>query len=76
MNACSIMGDVKIAADYEAAAELIKKLNEMFGFELDVEPLLKEAKETEREILKQLQKLQKTKDLTTERFEAKPPMYA
>jgi len=76
IGAFSIMGDVKVAADYEAAAELIKKLNEMLQLNLSIEPLLKEAKETEKELVKQLERLQKTRDISVEKFEEeKTPMY-
>lgn len=75
IEACSIMGNVKIAADYEAAAELIKKLNEILELNIVVEPLLKEARETEKELMKQLERIQKTKDPAVERFESRTPMY-
>ena len=69
------MGNVKIAADYEAAAELIKKLNQILGLNIAVEPLLKEARETEKELMKQLERLQKTRDTSVEKFEGRTPMY-
>ena len=57
IEACSILGNVEIAADYKAAAELIKKLSEMLGLSIDVKPLLKEAKETEKALLDQLREM-------------------
>lgn len=74
INAVSIMGNVKIAADYEAAAELIKKVNEILKLNIKVEPLIKEARETEKELIAQLQKLKETKD-SAQKFEDKTPMY-
>ncbi|AJF60207.1 MAG: hypothetical protein QT03_C0001G0712 [archaeon GW2011_AR10] len=70
----SILGNVKIAADYQAAAEVLKKLNELLSLKIDVKPLLNEAKEVERELLKQLQTTKQTKD-SAEKFEPKAPMY-
>ncbi|MFH1256243.1 MAG: PAC2 family protein [Candidatus Diapherotrites archaeon] len=72
LEAISIMGNVKIAADYEAAAELLKKLNEIIGLEINIEPLLKEAKETEKELLKQMQRVRETHE-TVNRLESKTP---
>ena len=74
MEAISILGNVRNIADYKAAAELIKKLNEMLGLNINIEPLLKEAKETEKELLKHLQQLKKTNQVV-EKFEGKTPMY-
>lgn len=73
IEAFSIMGNVKVAADYEAAVAIIKKLNLMLNLNIKVEPLLKEAKETEAELIKHLEKLQKTTD-GTQKFEEKAPM--
>ncbi len=74
MEACSILGNVNVAADYKAAAALIEKLNEMAGLKLDVKPLLKEAKETEKQLIEQLQQLKKT-DQNASKLEQKVPMY-
>ena len=71
-KAISILANVQLAADYKASAEVIRKLNEMLGLNLNVEPLLQEARETEKQLIAQLQKLRDTKD-DTERFEAKNP---
>lgn len=72
IEAFSIMGNVKIAADYEAAAAAIKKLNEMMSLNIQVEPLLKEAEETEKQLVEHLEALQKTTD-STQKFEEKTP---
>lgn len=76
IQAFSIMGNVKIAADYEAAAAIIKKLNEMLGISVEIEPLMKEAKKTQEELVEQLKKMQSTTD-STQKFEEKiPSMYS
>ncbi len=76
INSCSLLGNVNIAADYKASAECLKKLNEMLDLEINVEPLLKEAQETQKALLKQLQSLKKTHD-SVKKFEATgaTPMY-
>lgn len=74
IEAVSILGNVTIAADYKAAAGLIKKLNEMLNLNIDIKPLLKEAKETEKELVKQMHEFKKTND-TVQKFETKTPMY-
>lgn len=76
IKAISLLGNVKIGADYHAAAEVLKKLTEILDLKLDVAPLLKEAQELEKELVKQLQSVKDTKD-STEKFEGvHPPMYA
>ena len=62
VEAVSLLSTVKIAADYKAAAELIKKLNEILSLKLGVEPLLSEAKKTEEEITAFMQKMKETQD--------------
>ena len=80
IEAFSLLGNVEIAADYKAAAALVEKLNEMFGLKIDVKPLLKEAKDTEKSIVDHLKKLREVSGETA-RFEnqAQPaqetPMY-
>ncbi len=76
IEAFSLLGNVQIAADYKAAAALIEKLNEMLGLSIDVKPLRKEAKETEKALLEHLRKLKDTSE-RTQRFEGQPqtPMY-
>ncbi len=75
LEAISILGNVKIAADYHAAAEVLKKLCGILDITLDLEPLLKEAKELEKELVDQMQKVKETKD-SVEKFETRPSMYA
>ncbi|MDO8647888.1 MAG: PAC2 family protein [Candidatus Diapherotrites archaeon] len=75
IEAISLLGSIKIGADYKAAAELLKKLNEVMSWNINVEPLMKEAKETEKELIKQLDKLKETHD-DVQKFEDQAPMYA
>jgi len=77
IEAFSLLGNAKADADYKAAADVIKKFDEMYpDFKIDVKPLLKEAKKTEEEILKHIQEL-KEREPGLDRVE-KPtaPMYA
>ncbi len=55
-GAC-LLGKVKISADYAASATLLKKLKDMLGLDISLEPLLAEAKQTEKEIVEHLQKV-------------------
>jgi len=57
LEAFSLLGNVRIAADYKASAALIEKLNEMFAFEIDTAPLRKEAKTTEKALLEHLKQM-------------------
>ena len=70
----SLLGSISMDADYKASAELLKKLSEVLSLNLNVEPLLKEAKETQKELLAQLEKLRQTHD-TVQRIEKGTPMY-
>ncbi len=72
VRAISILGNVQLSADYKATAEVLKKLNEILGLNLNVEPLLEEARETEKQLIEQLQKLRDTRD-NAEKFETKTP---
>lgn len=74
VEAISVLGDVKRAADYKAAAGLIEKLNDVLGLSIDVKPLLKEAKETEKQLMKHLQKMGEANKAVS-KFEGKTPMY-
>jgi uncharacterized protein len=74
IEAFSILADVKNVADYKGAAALIKEINNMLGLNIAIEPLLKEARETEKALLKQLQELKKTGQVV-DKFETKTPMY-
>lgn len=73
VKAISILGNVQLSADYKAAAEVLKKLNKVLGLKLNVEPLLSEAREIEKQLIQSLQKLKETKD-DADRFEAKTPI--
>jgi len=73
LEAISILGNVQVSADYKAAAEVVKKLNQILKLTLNVNPLLKEAKETEKQLIQQLQKLKDTKD-DAEKFETRTPI--
>jgi len=75
INAISILGNVKIAADYQAAAEVLKKLNDIIQLNIDVKPLMAEAKQVEKEIVENLKKFKTTKD-STEKFEEGTSMTA
>jgi uncharacterized protein len=57
INGVSLLAPVNLQADYEAAANLMTKLNELFKFNLDVKPLLEEAKKVEAELSNYMQKL-------------------
>lgn len=77
IEAFSLLGNAKTDADYGAAADVIRKIDEMYpAFDIDVKPLIKEAKRTEEEIIKHMQEL-KTREAGLDRVE-KPtaPMYA
>ncbi len=65
IEAFSVMGNVNIAADYKAAASILEKLSEMLSLNLDVKPLMKEAKETEKALLEHLKQLKQTQKDTT-----------
>ncbi len=55
----SILANVKIQADYSAAAAVIKKLDELYpSFEIDVKPLEQEAKKTEVTLKNQFKEMQ------------------
>lgn len=79
INAISLMGNVELAADYKTAAVLVEKLNDILGLKIDVVPLEKEAKETEKALIKNLEELKKVAD-DQEKLEDKtatgPQMYA
>lgn len=78
IDAISLMGNVELAADYKAAAVLLEKLNEILGLQIDVVPLEKEAKETEKALVKHLEELKKAAE-HDQRIEEKtvtgPQMY-
>ena len=72
LEAFSLLADVKNVADYKGAAELAKELNRILNLGIPIEPLLEEAKETEKALLKQMEELKKTNE-TVENFEEKAP---
>jgi len=76
IEAMSLMGPVSIGADYKAAAKLLEKLNTVLGLNIDVKPLLAEAKKTEREILDHLQKVKETGETIQELEDKTTTMYA
>ncbi len=73
VKAISMLANVQLSADYKATAEVLRKLNEMLGLNLNVEPLLEEARVLEKQLVEQMQKLKETKD-DAERFEHKTPL--
>ncbi|MEM0360461.1 MAG: PAC2 family protein [Candidatus Diapherotrites archaeon] len=76
ISSCSLLGNVQIAADYEAAAECLKRLNEILNLNLSIEPLLQEAKETKKALMKQLEGLKKTSETVKKLEESGAmPMY-
>ncbi|MFH0714553.1 MAG: PAC2 family protein [Candidatus Diapherotrites archaeon] len=74
VEAISILGSVKIGADYKASAELLKKLDEILGLDINVAPLLKEAKEMEKALMSQLQKMKESQENVAQ-MEDHTPMY-
>ncbi len=74
IEAFSLLSNVEVAADYKGAAELVKKIDEIAGLQLDVKPLLKEAKETEQLLLENMKELKKI-DGNVKKFEDSVPMY-
>lgn len=72
----SLLGNVKVAEDYKAAASCLNKLSEILKLNIDTEPLLKEAKKFEAALLKQLKQLKEAHE-SVRKFEesAHPLMY-
>ncbi|MFH1664092.1 MAG: PAC2 family protein [archaeon] len=73
-EAISILGNANMQADYKAAATIIKKLSEIIGLPVDTEPLMEEAKKTEKELLTHFENLRKTSG-KVDKFESHTPMY-
>ncbi|MFA6398998.1 MAG: hypothetical protein WCW44_01390, partial [archaeon] len=65
------MGNAKSNADYDAAAEVVKTICCLTKMELDVKPLLNEAKVLEKAIVEHLKSIEDTKDNKTD----STPMY-
>jgi len=74
VEAVSILANVHLAADYDAASEILKKLDELAGLKIDIKPLKKEAKETEAALLKHMKELKKEHE-EVKKFEERTPMY-
>jgi uncharacterized protein len=60
-QAISLLGEVKLMTDYFAAAEILKTLNNILKLDIDVAPLLKEAKKVEHELTQFLESLKQEK---------------
>ncbi|RLG70951.1 MAG: hypothetical protein DRO04_00855 [Candidatus Iainarchaeum archaeon] len=75
IEAISLLATVKMTTDYKAAAEIIKKLNQMFEFNIDVKPLEEEAKKVEAEITQYLKRLKALQKHTQELEEQGAPRY-
>ena len=75
IEAFSLMGNVQIAADYQASTSILEKLDEMLSLGLDVAPLRKEAKETEKALIEQLKQLKRTNEDNTKFEQDQTPMY-
>ncbi|MFH0955346.1 MAG: PAC2 family protein [Candidatus Micrarchaeota archaeon] len=75
IDAFSIMGPVSIGTDYKASAGLLEKLSKILKLEINTAPLLKEAKQTESELLNQMQKLRESSDTMQKTEDHGPAMY-
>ncbi|MFA6065213.1 MAG: PAC2 family protein [archaeon] len=71
IEAFCLMGNAKSNADYDAAAEVVKTICCLTKMELDVKPLLNEAKVLEKAIVEHLKSIEDTKDNKTD----STPMY-
>ena len=60
IDAYSLMGNVESAADYTAAAAVMKKLSSILKFKIDVGPLMKEAEDVEQSLIKHLKDIKTT----------------
>lgn len=74
IEAMSLLAPIKMPADYKAAALLIKKLDEILGLQIDIEPLMKEAKKTEDELTKFMQSM-KQQQQQLQQMETTTPDY-
>ena len=63
IEAFCLLGNAKSSADYNAAAEVVKAICSISDIELDVKPLLEEAKKLEDLLVKHLKTLEETKDM-------------
>lgn len=60
IDAYSLMGNVESAADYKAAAAVMRKLSSILKFKIDVGPLMKEAKDVEQSLIKHMKNIRTT----------------
>ncbi|MFH1586281.1 MAG: PAC2 family protein [Candidatus Diapherotrites archaeon] len=74
IEAFSILSNISSVADYQAASRVIETLNKIIGLKIDVKPLLKEAKNTEKELREYMDNLKKTQD-NMQRMEPQGPSY-
>ena len=63
IDAFCLMGNAKSSADYNAAAEVVKAICSISDIDLDVKPLLEEAKKLEDMLVKHLKTLEENKDM-------------
>jgi len=63
IDAFCLLGNAKSNADYNAAAEVVKAICSISKIELDVKPLLEEAKKLEDLLVKHLKTLEETRDM-------------
>lgn len=68
-------GSVVQQPDYKASAEILSKLADILGIEIDVKPLYKEAKLLEKELLTHIQEVTKTQKQMMKKGEPRTPMY-
>ncbi|MFH1751499.1 MAG: PAC2 family protein [archaeon] len=73
--AFSLLGNAKTPTDYKAAAATIEKLNEIIPPNFEIAPLMKEARQVEKELVKQLNAMKKG-EVETKKIEDKLPMYS
>jgi uncharacterized protein len=71
IEAFCLLGNAKNSADYNAAAEVVKAICVLIGIEINVKPLLEDAKKLEQAIVKHLKTIEETKELKPE----STPMY-
>ncbi len=76
IEAFCLLGNAKNNADYNAAAEVVKAICTITKIELDVAPLLEEAKKLEETLTKHLKTLEEQKDKEeTQTRNPSTPMY-
>ena len=75
LEAFSILSNISSVADYQAASRVIETLNDVIGLKIDVKPLLKEAKNTEKELREYMDKMRKTQDNMQKMEPSRGPSY-